>query len=148
MANRMNLVGGWSLDLTTVDEDGEPCMTDDPCHRHYDEHVGVMAPGTTWRCSISCRALPHAHRRRNMDLCVPRSAFLEPLGEKREAFYEQRLLLGLPWHCTAPPVTAWVRQEKRVTWTFHTGAPHTPGELASFSVTNGQLAEEGTYEGL
>ena len=35
-----------------------------------------------------------------------------------------------------------------MTWTFETRAPHTPAELQSFSVTNGELAEGSTYEGL
>ena len=79
------------------EESTDPLVVDDSCHRHFDEHVSAMPTGTTWRPAVSSRALPHAHRRRNTDLCVPRSAFLEPLGEKRKAFYEQRLLFGLPW---------------------------------------------------
>ena len=42
-------------------------------------------------------------RRKNSELAVSRTPVLEPLGEQREHFYEQRLLLGLPWHCTGYP---------------------------------------------
>ena len=37
-------------------------------------------------------------RRKNTELAVSRPPFLEPLGDKREQFYEQRLFLGLPWY--------------------------------------------------
>ena len=40
-------------------------------------------------------------RRKNTELAVSRTPFLEPLGDKREQFYEQRLFLGLPWYCPA-----------------------------------------------
>ena len=42
-------------------------------------------------------------RRKNSELAVSRTPVLEPLGAQREHFYEQRLLLGLPWHCTGYP---------------------------------------------
>ena len=118
---------------TTVDgEEAERLATDDLCHRHFDSTASALAPGTSLACAQRCRAIPSAHRRRNTDLCVPRSAFREPLGEGREAFFQQRLLLGLPWHCVPKPKTRQRSRDKDVTWTFTTTAPHIPVELESF----------------
>ena len=132
----------------TVDDDSDDGVLrgDDRCHRHYDATANALIPGTSLPCSVAKKALPHAHRRRNTDLCVPRSAFLEPIGVTREEFYQQRLLLNLSWHCDKRPRTVGGAGNRTVTWTFHTQAPHTPPELQSFSVTNGQLADNDTYE--
>ena len=51
-------------------------------------------------------------RRRNTELAVSRTPILQPLGEHRERFYEQRLLLGLPWYCIEHP---W-KESGGVTW--------------------------------
>ena len=69
----------------TVDDDSDDDVlrVDDRCHRHYDATASALIPGVSLPCSVARRAMPHAHRRRNTDLCVPRSAFLEPIGGAR-----------------------------------------------------------------
>ena len=54
----------------------------------------AIPPGTLY---ASAYGVSGARRRRNARLAVSRPPFLEPMGGKREEFYEQRLLLGLPW---------------------------------------------------
>ena len=66
-------------------------------HRHHDEKAQALLPSTAFPSRS-----PHgekAVRRRNTTLAVCRARVIEPLGDLREAFYEQRLLLGLPWYC-------------------------------------------------
>ena len=66
-------------------------------HRHYDEMAQALVPGATFesRSAYGEKAV----RRRNAALAVNRAWDIEPLGDRRESFYEQQLLLGLPWHC-------------------------------------------------
>ena len=40
-----------------------------------------------------------AIRRKNSQLAVASHKVFEPIGEYREPYYQQKLLLGLPWHC-------------------------------------------------
>jgi AAA domain len=89
-----------TLDGTLTDDEAEGPPPDEG-HRHFDEQSESVAAGT---------AFPGLHpgvgtlRRRKLDrLGVARTAFLEPLGEKREAFYEQRLALTFPWRCVDRP---------------------------------------------
>jgi len=73
----------------------------DTTHRHYDARAQDIAVGT--RLGGTIQEATTMARRKNSELAVSRTPVLEPLGEQREHFYEQRLLLGLPWHCTAYP---------------------------------------------
>jgi hypothetical protein len=75
----------------------------DTTHRHYH----VMAQDVPEGKVFPNREYPSlsVHRRVNTRLSVPRSAFLEPLGEKRDKFYEQRLLESLPWYLSWPKLT-------------------------------------------
>ena len=90
-------------------------------------HCGLWKKGVRTKSAVRCS---------NQNLCVCRTAFLEPIGSGREDFYEQRLLRGLPWHCPVRPKSKKVGGEAQVTWTFATTAPHTPAALASFDITN------------
>ena len=67
---------------------------------------------------------------------------------ERESVYEQRLLLGLPWHCSRRPTTKRTGVDREVAWTFTTTVLHTPDALQSFQVTNGLLRNDTTYEQL
>ena len=66
-------------------------------HPHYD----------AWAETVStARILPGrnpismaARRRGSHSFAVVRTPFFEPLPDKREDFYEQKLFLGLPWFC-------------------------------------------------
>ena len=55
-----------------------------------------------------------------MTLAISRHSILEPLADTREAFYEQRLLLGLAWHCPElmPSRESGPERETHVTWHF------------------------------
>ena len=66
-----------------------------------------------------------------MNLAVSRSLFtFEPLADQREAFYEQRLLLGLAWHCPdlVPSAERDAEGTTRVTWRF-LSVPPQPQDL-------------------
>ena len=124
---------------------------DDPSHRHYSSIASAaIPPGGGLRCGLWRKGLriKSAVRRSNLTLRVCRTAFLEPIGKARDDSYEQRLLFGLPWHCPKRPATSRKRGQPEVTWTFATHAPNTPCELQSFEVTNGVLADNGSYEQL
>eukprot|EP00973_Karenia_brevis_P092700 12413706-Karenia_brevis.AAC.1 len=69
-----------------------------------------MAPGRKYCSALHvaacgagrCRCdMPTAIRRQNDRLAVARFATFEPAGDKRESFYEQRLLRVLPWYYVA-----------------------------------------------
>ena len=132
----------------------------EPSHRHFDawaDSESSCPPGSAFRCHkhplIQCAS---ARRRRHTDLCVPRSSFIEPLGERRERFYEQRLLFGLPWHCSQKPED--VRQESRILkrWSFSTHLEenishedldeHLPPARRRFSITGGELDDHQSFE--
>ena len=102
---------------------------DDPAHRHYSSVASAASrPGEGLRCGLWAKGvrIKSAVRRSNLNLCVCRTAVLQPLGKDRADFYEQRLLLGLPWHCPKRPQTSRRRGQTEVTWTSATHAPNTP----------------------
>ncbi len=133
-------------DENTIGVDDESRVPDDPTHRHYDSKT---AAGTAFPCArlrITCAS---SVRRQNSNFCVPRSSFLEPVaGVKSEAFYEQRLLLGLPWHCAEKPSFEGEPPHVKSRWTFATTAPHTPEELRTFTMCDRTLDNNLTMEGL
>jgi hypothetical protein len=76
-------------------------------HRHFDAQVDAMAPGTKLQShvhALHCAAgscvcgLKNVRRRGDARLGVARCATFELMGDQREKFYEQRLLLTLPWY--------------------------------------------------
>lgn len=87
-----------TLEDTCADEDD--VIPTEPHHRHYDATAESVPPGATF---ASAKSVTGARRRRQARLAVSRTPFIEPIGTKREAFYEQKLLLGLPWHCPERP---------------------------------------------
>ena len=89
-------------DEDTIGEDEEGAIPDDPSHRNFDTVSSrLVEPGRQLPCARDLHVhVASARRRRNRDFCVTHTAFLEPCGTAgREAFYEQQLLQGLPWHC-------------------------------------------------
>ena len=87
-------------DENTLHEADEGAIEDDACHRNYDLLSSRVGVGEVVTCATGLRVqVPMAKRRHNRDFCAVRSSFLEPCGQDGDAFYEQRLLLGLPWHC-------------------------------------------------
>ena len=136
-------------DETADADEGSRCI-DDPTHRHYDASVSVLLAGEQFPSAAVAGQCAGAHKRQTANLCVPRSSFLEPCGGNREAFYEQRLLFGIPWHCVRKPRLFWSSDADKLAtrWFFATAAPNTPPELSSFTMTDRVLDDEKTFESL
>ena len=93
---------GPTLEDTLADEEDEiPPMEH---HRHYDSFAQGVRSGTILHSSAS--AVPGVRRRKPARLAITRVPCIEPIGARREAFYEQKLLLGLAWYCSEPPFQA------------------------------------------
>ena len=79
-----------------------------------------------WRCSVwfqlfssSFKHVEGARRRNQSRLAVSRTGTIEPMAALREKFYEQRLLLVLPWYCDTLPTSRTVEDGRVfVDWTF------------------------------
>ena len=115
-----------SFDLTSentidVDVGGDPYRVIDPDHRNYDPLLETTAPGTQFASTMF--GCPGAKRRNDSRLGVSRPPLLEPSGEGRENFYQQRLLLGLAWFSPGAPTKATISGKEAVEWTFHWDPP-------------------------
>ena len=104
---------GQTMEDTAGDE-GDP-VDADVAHRHFHYFAQSVAAGN--RFLSTADGVCAVRKRMPARLAVSRVPFIEPIGDKREAFYEQRLLLGLPWYCAELPtveddVLVW-----RFTWT-------------------------------
>ena len=104
---------GQTLEDTVGDEADvvDPVAT----HRHYDKFAESLVPGT--RLASTAVGVGGVRRRLQARLGISRVPFIEPIGDKREAFYEQKLLLGLPWHCGDIPAVGGGTSVWRFTWT-------------------------------
>ena len=91
-------VVGDTLEDTCGDEDVKP----KPEHQHYDEMAEGVPAGT--RFASTMQHVEGAQRRQGARLAVTRVGFIEPIAASREAFYQQKLLLGIPWYCASAPV--------------------------------------------
>ena len=96
-ASKRGESGGFVREDTRGDEDKkiEKLVPVDEHHRHFDQQVQSLPPGTT----LESRS-PYGDdvvRRRTAGLAIPRASEFEPLGDQRESFYERKLLLGLAW---------------------------------------------------
>ena len=109
-----------NLEDTLGDEEDEvdPCLN----HRHYDKFAQDMPAGTLMHSTA--QGVPGLRRRKPGRLAVSRVPFLEPIGARREAFYEQRLLLGLAWFCSEPPI---VDESGAQRWRFAWTPPEDAG---------------------
>jgi hypothetical protein len=94
------VAGPLTLEDTIGEDDAVP---PDTSHRHYDEIMEAVEAGSTFP---SAKHVNGARRRKQGRLGIGRVPFIEPFGEKRESFYEQRLILSLPWYCPTPPAYA------------------------------------------
>ena len=88
-----------------VMEDTVAADVDDPhvdkSHKDYDHRAQSMQVGKKFGGMNEYATT--MRRRANTELACTRTRFIEPFGDQREDFYEQRLLLGLPWYCTHDP---------------------------------------------
>ncbi len=96
----------------------DDAMAADRNHRHYDRDCERMPFGAKLPCVV--KGLEASSRRAQGRLAVPRSVYLEPLGQRREEFYEQKLILGLAWHCPHKPV---MLENGELEWTFQWHSP-------------------------
>ena len=104
-----------TVDDTISDEEFE--AVPDKAHRHYDPAMERVAPGT--RFSSTCKHIEGCRRRNNHCLGVNRTSLIEPIGGKRELFYEQKLWLGLAWVGGKPTV----KDDGTVVWQFRWEPP-------------------------
>ncbi len=96
----------------------DDAMEVDRSHRHYDNFSERTPAGVKFPCVA--KGIETLSRRRQGRLAVSRLPYLEPLGKRREEFYEQRLLLGLPWYCPHSPV---MLESGDLEWTFAWDSP-------------------------
>ena len=76
----------------TIEMDDEAVLCDEH-HRHYDRMCEKTAPGTKY--PSRAQGLDVLQRRRQAHLAVSRIPFLEPLGGKRENYYQQNPREGI-----------------------------------------------------
>ena len=90
---------------------GEDYQSNDRCHhKHFDMSSDGMMPGVKFSSEVhmencsgkkcKCGMRPFRRRAHNR-LGASRRAAFEITGEQREHFYEQRLLLTLPWYSSS-----------------------------------------------
>ena len=73
----------------------------EPDHKSYDEWAESIPDGATFKSTM--KHIEGARRRHQSRLAVSRTATVEPIGAKRESFYQNRLLMSLSWYCGEPP---------------------------------------------
>jgi hypothetical protein len=93
-------------------------------HRHYDEYAQELDIGTLMASNAA--GVPGLRRRKSARLGISRVPFHEPIGSRREAFYEQKLLLGLAWYCSEAPLT---NDDGSQCWRFVWKPPDDTGAL-------------------
>ena len=67
--------------------------------------------------------VPSARRRHDQRLGVSRIPCLEISGSGREGFYQQKLLLSLPWYCPEPIKSIMIDGKETLEWTFRCDPP-------------------------
>ena len=128
-------VGATVEDTNENEEEDE--VAPETHHRHFDERTEALRPGTHLPASV--KHVEGARRRQQARLAVSRVPFIEPLGMKREAFYEQRLLLSLPWYCPEKPAVVHDDAgQQDVEWCF-AWTPPSPEELGGAVLCHQEL---------
>jgi len=101
-------------DTIQHNDESIPC---DRRHKHFDEFAERVVCGQKFHSrAVDCDVYM---RRKQSRLGVTRTPFLEPLGKKREDFWQSRLFLALPWYCDEPPHVL----EDGLEWTFKWDCP-------------------------
>ena len=90
-------------------------------HRNHCLVLEQTAPGTNFHASLP--GCPGAVRRKDSRFGVSRLALLEPSGDQREDFYQQKLLTGLAWFCKAAPEKVSIHGREVVQWVFEWEPP-------------------------
>ena len=93
-------------------------------HRHYDTFMEGQPPGKTH--ASRWKGVDATKRRSHSRLGVAKTQHLEPIGRTRERFYQQRLILCLPWYSeTAPLLVETAGGAKQVAWVLKWKRPST-----------------------
>ena len=132
-----------NADETMEDTIGEETYVKDlDCqHRNFNPEMESLLPGAAFPSAAP--GLPSAVRRMDSQLGVNRMAFLEPLGDKREGFYEQKLLAALAWCSPSAPTLGHIGQKEVVTWVVR-WCPPNPDQVenAHFEPVEMQISSE------
>ena len=114
--------GNQQTDEDTIFENDYDGIPPDVMHRNYDRSMEDTGPGVHFLSAtkhvLGCR------RRAQTRLGISRLPFIEPIGNKREEFYEAKLVQSLAWYCPEHPRTV-VGEDglEKVEWTFQWDAP-------------------------
>ena len=107
---------GEQTEENTMEYDDEDVQCDTH-HRHFDAFSEKTRPGHKFISrAVDCDVY---QRRKQARLGVCRTPFLEPLANKREDYWQQRLILGLPWYCDEKPKVV----DGELEWIFKWDSP-------------------------
>ena len=109
----------WQTAEDTIEDKPEDAPPTGAHHRNCDAFMESTAAGK--RFPSTAQHVPGCRRRMNSRLGVSRVPMIEPIGQNREAFYEAKLLLALPWFCEELPQTTADGADSA--WTFRCNVP-------------------------
>jgi len=96
----------------TMETDDEEAFGIERTHRHYDDFCERTPVGTKFASAE--KGLETLSRRAQSRLAVSRRPYLEPIGVRREEYYEQRIMVSLPWYAPHKPVSL---ESDQLEWT-------------------------------
>ena len=114
---------GCGIEPEEGDVEDSPDRLVETDHRHYDAFMGTQPPGKTY--ASRWKGVDTAKRRAHSRLGVAKTQHLEPIGRTRERFYQQRLVLGLPWYADSAPLLVETGNTKHVSWLLKFKRPWT-----------------------
>ena len=127
--------GGVSHAVDDDDDVDESSRFVETEHRHYDEFMEGQAEGK--RYLARWKGVPSAKRRLHSRLGVARTQFFEPIGQTRETFYQQQLVLGLAWLSdSAPQLVETSGGKQAVSWLLKWARP---SSLSAYALPNIEL---------
>ena len=113
---------GTTADDDHNEEDADDARFVESHHRHFDLFMEQEPPGKRYFSRM--RGVPSAKRREHSKLAVSRYWQPEPIGNTREAYYQQRLLLALAWFSDSAPALVVADSGKQaVHWTLKWARP-------------------------
>ena len=102
----------------TMENDDDQILPEQD-HRHYDRFSEDLPAGT--KLSSTVQGVDAYQRRGQGRLAVSRLPWIEPIGHSRDAYYQSRLMLGLPWHLKGSPKRL---ENDQLEWEFFWDPPH------------------------
>ena len=125
-----------------VDAGPDPYRVSDRDHRNYDPYMESVPAGTSF--AFIMKGCCGARRRNDSRLGCSRVPLLEPFGEGRENFYQQRLLLGLAWYSPVAPKKVVIADKEVTEWMFVWDPP--PPELIGGAMLEHETLKVSTAE--